>query len=289
LTYDTVERRWGTWAAAYGAQAKRDADTVSGSHALDARNGGGAAGVDYRVSASTVIGAAMSGGFTNWGVDTLGSGRGDMVQAGLYSSTRLGNGYVSAAATYGWHDLGTSRTVVLPGAFDRLDASFRAQSYGGRIEAGYRIALMNFGITPYAAGQAQSFHTPAYSETGLAGGSGFALAYAAQSSSQIRSELGSRFDGRFVMLDGGSELILRGRAAWLHDYSDRITAAASFQVLPGTEFTVTGAPVVRDAALVSLGSELRFARGFSLASKVDAELSGHGNAYSGTATLRYGW
>jgi len=287
-TIDIVERRWGTWAAAYGAQAKRDADTVIGSHALDARNGGGAAGLDYRVSASIVIGAAISGGFSNWGVDTLGAGRGDMVQAGLYSSTRFGNGYVSAAATYGWHDLSTARTVMLPGAFDRLDASFQAQSYGGRIEAGYRIALMNFGITPYAAGQAQSFHTPVYSETGLAGAGGFALAYAAQTSTQIRSELGSRFDNRF-MLDGGTELILRGRAAWLHDYSDRITANAAFQVLPGTELTVTGVAPVRDAALVSLGGELHFARGFSLASKVDAELFGRGNAYAGTATLRYGW
>ena len=60
-------------------------------------------------------------------------------------------------------------------------------------------------------------------------------------------------------------------------------------MLPGTELTVAGAAPVRDAALVSLGSELRFARGFSLASKVDAELFGRGNAYSGTATLRYGW
>lgn len=286
--YDTVERRWGTWATAYGAQAKRNADTVAGSHALDARNGGGAAGVDYRVSANTVIGAAISGGFTNWGVDTLGSGRGENFQAGLYSSTRLGNSYLSAAAAYGWHDLSTNRTVMLPGAFDRLDASFKAQSYGGRVEAGYRIALMNFGITPYAAGQAQSFRTPAYAETGLVGAGGFALAYAARTSTQIRSELGSRFDSRF-MLDGGTEFILRGRAAWLHDFSDRITAATSFQVLPGTELTVIGAPSVRDAALVSLGSELRFARGFSLASKVDAELFGRGNAYSGTATLRYGW
>nr|WP_249154261.1 autotransporter outer membrane beta-barrel domain-containing protein [Bradyrhizobium manausense] len=285
---DTVERRWGTWAAAYGAQARRSADTVIGSHALDARNGGGAAGVDYRVSANTVIGAAISGGFTNWGVDTLGSGRGETFQAGLYSSTQLGNGYVSAAAVYGWHDLSTNRTVMLPGAFDRLDASFKAQNYGGRIEAGYRIALMNFGITPYVAGQAQSFHTPAYTETGVAGAGGFALAYAAQTSTQVRSELGSRFDSRFL-LDGGAELILRGRAAWLHDYSDRITSTAAFQVLPGTELTVTGAAPVRDAALVSLGSELRFARGFSLAAKADAELFGRGNAYSGTATLRYGW
>jgi len=91
------------------------------------------------------------------------------------------------------------------------------------------------------------------------------------------------------VLDGSTELVLRGRAAWLHDYSDRITAAASFQALPGSEFTVIGAPSVRDAALVSLGSELRFSGGISLAVKADAELAGRANAYAGTATLRFGW
>ena len=36
-------------------------------------------------------------------------------------------------------------------AGDHLTASFNAQSYGGRIESGYRFATWYGGVTPYAA------------------------------------------------------------------------------------------------------------------------------------------
>jgi uncharacterized protein with beta-barrel porin domain len=52
-----------------------------------------------------------------------------------------------------------------------LNANFQGQDYAGRLEGGYRfavpIAYETIGITPYAATQAQDFHTPAYSETGV--------------------------------------------------------------------------------------------------------------------------
>jgi autotransporter-like protein len=61
-------------------------------------------------------------------------------------------------------------------AGDHLTASFNAQSYGGRLEGGYRFATFYGGVTPYAAIQAQSFHTPGYSESGVIA-NGFALAF----------------------------------------------------------------------------------------------------------------
>ena len=59
---------------------------------------------------------------------------------------------------------------------DHLTANFNAQSYGGRLEGGYRFATPYVGITPYAAIQAQSFHTPGYNETGAIP-NGFALTF----------------------------------------------------------------------------------------------------------------
>ena len=71
------------------------------------------------------------------------------------------------------------------------------------------------GVTPYAALQAQSFHTPSYSETDLTGG-GFGLSYNAMSASDTRSELGARFDDLTML--GAMPLMLRARAAWAHDW-----------------------------------------------------------------------
>jgi uncharacterized protein with beta-barrel porin domain len=59
-------------------------------------------------------------------------------------------------------------------------------------EGGYRVATFYGGITPYAAIQAQSFHTPGYSESDLIAG-GFALGYNSRNANDTRSELGARF------------------------------------------------------------------------------------------------
>ena len=45
-----------------------------------------------------------------------------------------------------------------------------------RLEGGYRFGTPYGGITPYAAIQAQSFHTPGYAESGLIP-NGFALIF----------------------------------------------------------------------------------------------------------------
>ena len=77
--------------------------------------------------------------------------------------------------------------------FDHLSADFNAQSYGGRLEGGYRFGMPWGGITPYAAIQAQDFHTPNYSETGIIP-NGFGLAFGSRDATDTRSELGTRFD-----------------------------------------------------------------------------------------------
>jgi hypothetical protein len=67
------------------------------------------------------------------------------------------------------------------------------------------------GIWYYAAIQAQSFHTPGYSETDFNGGD-FALAYNSRTGTDTRSELGGRFD-RVLALYTNAVLSLRARLA----------------------------------------------------------------------------
>jgi outer membrane autotransporter protein len=90
---------------------------------------------------------------------------------------------------------------------DHLTANFDAQSYGGRLEGGYRFATPYLGITPYAAIQAQSFHTPGYIETGLMP-NGFALTLNGRDATDTRSELGARFD-RVLAVYSNAVLALR--------------------------------------------------------------------------------
>src|SRR5262245_1265686 len=110
---------------------------------------------------------------------------------------------------------------------DHLTANFNAQSYGGRLESGYRFATIYGGITPYAAIQAQSFHTPGYTETDAIA-NGFALTFNGRDATDTRSELGARFD-RVLAVYTNAVLALRARVAWAHDWVSDPTLLPMFQ------------------------------------------------------------
>jgi outer membrane autotransporter protein len=288
-------RRWNIWAAGYGGQNNTTGDPVLvGSHDRSERTIGLAAGIDYRVTPYTVAGFALGGGGTNFGLSGgLGGGRSDMLQAAVYSVTRVDAAYLSAALAYAWHRVSTERVLSVAGT-DDLTAKFSANNVGGRIEGGYRFAipgvffLPGFGLTPYAAFQEQAFRTPSYSESAASGSPTFALAYGAQTTTTIRTELGTWFD-RSIALDGGAILTLHGREAWAHDHWSDPRITAMFQSLPGSSFTVFGAAPARDLLLSSAGAEVRFRNGISVAGWFDSELANRSQTYTGTARLSYMW
>jgi uncharacterized protein with beta-barrel porin domain len=282
----TFEQRWTAWAAAYGGYNKTSGDPlVTGSHDLIARAGGFVAGLDYHVTRDTVVGLALAGGGTSWSLSQgLGGGRSDAFQAGVYAATRSGPAYLAASLAFANHWMSTDRFAPFG---DHLTASFNAQSFGGRVESGYRLATPVGGVAPYAALQAQSFRTPAYSEIDVTGG-GFGLTYNSRSATDTRSELGVRFD-KVAAVDPTAVLTLRGRLAWAHDWVSDHAIAAAFQTLPGASFIVNGATPATDSGLVSAGAELRLANGVTLLGKVDGELARHSTTYAGTGTLRVSW
>ncbi len=280
------EQPWSVWGAGYGGSNRTTGDgAVDGSHDLAASTAGGAAGLDYRLAPGTVVGFALAGGGTNWNLaQGIGGGKSDAFQAGLYGTARSGAAYVAAALAFTNHWMSTDRFAF---AGDHLSASFNAQSYGGRVESGYRFATDYGGLTPYAAIQSQRFHTPGYSETDLNGG-GFALGFDSRNATDTRSELGGRFD-RLLLLNPEAAITLRARVAWAHDWVSDPTLVALFQTLPGASFIVNGATPAKNSALVSEGAELRLANGVVLLAKFDGEFASHSSTYGGTGTVRYTW
>ena len=274
------------WGAGYGGSNRTSGDpAVVGSHDLSAATAGGAAGLDYRLAPGTVVGFALAGGGTNWGLaQGLGGGKSDAFQAGVYGTARSGPAYLAAALAYTDHWMSTDRFAF---AGDHLSASFNAQSFGGRVESGYRFATIYGGLTPYAAIQSQTFHTPSYNESDLNNG-GFALAYNSRSATDTRSELGGRFD-HLLLLNPAAALTLRTRVAWAHDWISDPSLAALFQTLPGASFVVNGATPAKNSALTSAGAELRLANGVVLLAKFDGEFASHASTYAGTGTVRYAW
>lgn len=284
-----LDQRWGVWGASYGSAGKVNGESiVLGSHDVSPRAYGVVAGADYRAGADTVLGFAMAGGGTNWGLsNNLGTGRSDVFQLGAYGTHKVGAAYLSGALAYAWNGVNTNRTINLAG-IDQLNARFNGQTFAGRMEAGYRLTTNLLGVTPYAAFQAQSFVTPAYGESVASGTGAFALAYDSRSTAMVRTELGSRFDKTFAF-GAAATLALRSQLAWLHDSNTDRAMSAVFQTLPGSAFTVFGAAAPKDSALISSGAELRFVNNVTLGARVSGELAGGARSVSAQGSLRYAW
>ena len=283
---DTFDQRWSLWGAAYGGGSTTDGNAVVGSSAATARAFGFAAGADYRISPATLVGFALAGGGTSFSVNSFGTGRSDLFQAGAFVRHNIGAAYVTGALAYGWQDVTTDRTVTIAG-IDRLRGQFNANSFSGRFEAGYRYATPWMGITPYAAGEFTTYHLPAYAEQVLAGAGTFALNYNAKDATTARTELGVRLDKSFAMQN--AVLTLHGRAAWvLHLYTDR-SITPVFQTLPGAAFTVYGAAQAQNSALTTASAEVKWLNGWSAAATFEGQFSDITRSYAGKGVVRYAW
>ncbi len=281
--------RWNVWAAGFGGSQTTDGNAATGSNDTRSSIFGTAVGADYLFSPNTIAGFALAGGGTNFSVNGMGYGRSDLFQAGAYIRHSNGAAYITGALAYGWQDITTNRIVTIAG-FDQLRAEFNANAYSGRIEGGYRFVapvIGGLGITPYAAGQFTTFDLPAYAESVVSGTSNFALAYAAKSATDARSELGIRTDQSFALSSG--ILTLRGRVAWAHDYNPDRAIAATFQALPGASFVANGAAQASDSALTTASAEWKWINGWSTAATFEGEFSNVTRSYAGKGVIRYAW
>jgi uncharacterized protein with beta-barrel porin domain len=147
--------------------------------------------------------------------------------------------------------------------------------------------MTRWALTPYAAMQVQSYYTPGYAEISASGSSAFALSYAAANITDTRSEFSAcadtsrRFDS--------ATLVLRGRAAWVHDYNPSRALTPTFETLPGASFVVNSAAAPRDAALTTAAAELHLRNHVTLIGKFDGEFAPGSTTYAGTGTVRVNW
>jgi uncharacterized protein with beta-barrel porin domain len=65
-----------------------------------------------------------------------------------------------------------------------------------------------------------------------------------------------------------------------HDWVSNPALNASFESLPGTSFTVNGAPIPHDSALTSAGAQLFFTPNWSLIAKFDGEFASGSQTYA---------
>ncbi len=97
---------------------------------------GSIVGLEYHFTPATLLGFSLGGAGLNYN-QAPGSGNSDAVQFSVHGTTHFGAAYVT-----GMLDASTNRfNATRFGGGDEVTAKFNAQSYGGRLEGGYRYAI----------------------------------------------------------------------------------------------------------------------------------------------------
>jgi uncharacterized protein with beta-barrel porin domain len=274
------------WGAAYGGHVGLSGDSASGAASLSSNNVGMIGGADLQVSDGVMAGVTLGLGRQLFHSGN-GSGDSNDILFGLYGRADAGAGYVTASFGLGWHQIKTLRVITVSGT-DVLQGKQNADDYGGRIEAGWRLAMDDdTSVIPYGAFAGESFESPAYAETAVSGASTFALSYAAQTTSLGRSELGVRLDRQYGLEQGTLTADLH--AAWAHQLDDLPFTQASFQNLPGAVFQVAGVRPGRDTALLGLDLEVRNNSGLFFGVRGEGQFGAGTTIVEGLGNLGWRW
>lgn len=271
---------WTIWGGGYGGYSRTAGDANHSERTI--RDLGFAAGVDFQLLPDSTVGFAGGFGGTSFALsDGLSSGHSQDFQAAVFGSTQFEAAYISGALVYGYHAMTTNRTLTIAGS-DRFQSDFGSHSVAGEVEVGYNVGL----LTPYAAVRAQSYMAPGYAETTTSGSSIFALNYNGQNATMVRIEIGTHL-GWTTALSDDKQLSLHSTIAWAHDYASGTAPTASFQSLPGSGFTLGGAEAAADSLLLSIGADLAFDNGFTLATSLDSAFTSNSQTYAGKIKLGY--
>jgi outer membrane autotransporter protein len=284
-----------TWAQSFGAGGSVDGDAATGSSRLDISAGGAAFGIDVQLTREARAGVTVgttSSGYSPGGLSSY--GRGQAILFGVYGEYAAGPGYLDAALGYGHGSSDTTRMVSTGSVAELLTASFDGQQYGGRLEVGWHVPVLDkVVVTPFANLLAQAFWQNGYSETARdlsTGGPGaLGLTVQGQTTTSVRSTLGAEVRSALV-LDDGSVFRPRLRAGWAHEYNPaRAVNAALTTLAPASVFTVQGAAAAADAVIVSAGFDLDMTPRVRLFAQFDGDFASNARAFAGTGGVRIAW
>jgi outer membrane autotransporter protein len=253
--------------------------------------GGGAAGIDYRLSPSFLVGlgAGYSNG-TQWVDSFQGKGWSNSVSVAAYASFTQWGLYLDALAGYAYSNNQLQRQISVPNLQPRTaNGSTGANQFLAQAEAGYAFGIYAPAaatVTPFARFQTSSINQAAFSEWGA---NSLSLNVQQQTTTSVRTVLGAELAGAIGLGDTRT-LDLGLRLGWLHEYANTarpITAA--FAGAPSASFTVYGATPQRDAAVIGFQASTNVATATQLYLRYDGDIGSGTDNHALNLGVRLSW
>ena len=299
-------RTWRAWVDGNGSSSNYAGVQLPTGSAYARNSGAGtAAGLDYQFAHNALLGFAIGYGSYSFSVpdrETSGSTQGG--HFGLYGALTEGAAYASASASFGFFENHELRHAGIPGTtlpslfntpvpsitgFNEYpEGKFGSNAFAGTVELGYRSRFASYEVTPFVGVQPAVLNTNGFAENNSGGWGGLSLQYTPKSTPSVPTLLGAQVSTSFGLWDQKS-VSLWARAAWKHEFFTDRWIEGGFLTAPGFNFTIYGAPAIRDAARIGLGGQLPITENLSIYANFNGDFGGQGQSLAGSGGLRASW
>jgi outer membrane autotransporter protein len=284
-----VTSPFSVWASGLGGFGSVQGDGNSNTFTYNL--GGAAAGIDYRVLPSLLLG--LGAGYTSgtqWTDTFQGKGWTNAVSVAAYGSFTMAGFYADLLAGYAYSNNQLQRQIFVPGLQPRTaNGSTGANQFLGQAEIGYQVpvyAPAQASITPFARLQVMSVNQAAFSEWGA---NSLSLNVQQQTTNSLRSTLGAQLNGAIGLGDTRT-LDMALRLGWLHEYAyTGRPVTAAFAGAPAAAFTVYGATPQRDAAAIGFQASTNVAAATQLYFRYDGDIGSGTDNHALNVGLRLSW
>ncbi|MEA9392129.1 autotransporter domain-containing protein [Acerihabitans sp. TG2] len=236
-------------------------------------------GVDMPVNSVWRLGGLVGGGRSSANIDgRSGSSDSNNIHVGLYSDAQWGALSLKTGAAYGRHDIDASRTVNYTGVSEHLDSDYRAASMQAFAELGYDIGAGSTFVQPFVGVDHTHLRTGGFSESGSAA----ALNARRQNNDVSFSTIGVHLASSFPL--GAVQILPYATLGWRNALGNTdIDSREAFT--HGDDFTLTGAPLARHAAILSGGAEVAIGKSVSVGINYAAQIANNATDHSVKAVL----
>lgn len=231
------------WTRALGSRGSLDGSTNGGG--LDHRTGGILFGGDALLGDWR---AGLMAGYSQSDFSSAGRHNEDESNSyhiGAYGGRAWGSLALRSGIHYSWHDIDSSRIIVIPGYAGQLEGDYDASTTQAFAELGYTFKADALEIEPFINLSHLYLSSDSFTESGGAG------ALHVDSDNAHISYASFGLHGRHALTLGEWNGMANGTLGWQHAFGDTTPSAA--MSLNAAPFVVDGAPIAQGAALVGFG------------------------------------
>ena len=275
--YDVWIQGYGNWASIDGnGNAAR----------LKYNTGGFVAGVDGTVFDNWRLGLLAGYSRTSFNVDgRSSSGQSDNYTLGAYAGTswKLNNGNAVAFRTglaYTWHEIELDRSAYFPGFSDSLNSDYHAGTFQAFGELAYQWGTEDAPVEAFANLAYVHLHTDGFNE---AGRTAARLSVDSDTMDTAFTTIGLRASRRFML--GNVSANAHGSIGWRHAYGD-IDTSSTNSFIGSSAFTVYGAPIAKDAAIIEAGLNFNLSPRSTLGINYTGQIGSHAYQQGVNAVFR---